>query len=251
MTLAELPYTISDLFPAGDFAFHMRFRRGDIEQFYKNNAVHADIIAERKKWLAQDAHKYAAALPESAPLLNEALDFAKSVGIHTSKGATLLETMLNLGGAWEPDLLLLKCPSIAEQPVLLAGCVCFPSSWALEEKIGRPLDAIHGPVPTLNQQFANPVQQFLARIKPGISWERINWGLSRSPELNQHPSRQLPRLGGPRGGEHGPCRIIDPGEDRRARPRPEPGRPAPGRHRGEEARRNRPDRRAAGRATLQ
>jgi hypothetical protein len=38
------------------------------------------------------------------------------------------------------------------------------------------------------------VQQFLARIKPGISWERINWGLSRSPELNQHPSRKLPRL---------------------------------------------------------
>src|SRR5205085_5294996 len=36
--------------------------------------------------------------------------------------------------------------------------------------------------------------QFLARIKPSISWERINWGLSRSPELNQHPSRKLPRL---------------------------------------------------------
>ena len=34
----------------------------------------------------------------------------------------------------------------------------------------------------------------LARMKPGISWERINWGLSRSPELNQHPSRKLPRL---------------------------------------------------------
>jgi hypothetical protein len=194
MTLAELPYTTSDLFPAGDFGFHMRFRRGDIAQFYKNSASHGDIIAERKKWLAQDSDKYAAALPESAPLLDEALDFAKSVGVHSAKGATPLESMLNLGGAWEPDLLLLKCPSIAEQPVLLVGCVCFPSSWALEEKIGHPLDAIHGPVPTLNQQFANAVQQFLARIKPGISWERINWGLSRSPELNQHPSRQLPRL---------------------------------------------------------
>jgi hypothetical protein len=38
------------------------------------------------------------------------------------------------------------------------------------------------------------VKQFLARMKPGISWERINWGLSRSAELNQHPKRRLPRL---------------------------------------------------------
>jgi hypothetical protein len=194
MTLAELPYTTSDLFPAGDFAFHMRFRRGEISAFYKNTAAHADIIAERRKWLAHDAQKYAAALPEAEPLLSEAVEVAKSLGISAPAGATPLETMLDVGGAWEPDLLLLRSAPGNAQPVLVAGCVCFPSSWALEEKIGRPLDAIHTPVPTLNEQFANPVQQFLARMKPGISWERINWGLSRSPELNQHPSRKLPRL---------------------------------------------------------
>ena len=27
-----------------------------------------------------------------------------------------------------------------------------------------------------------------------MAWLRHNWGLSRSPELNQHPSRPLPRL---------------------------------------------------------
>lgn len=194
MTLADLPYTTSDLFPAGDFAFHMRFRRGEIPAFYKSTSTHADIIAERRKWLDQDPHKYAAALPESKELLAEAVELAASLGISARVGATPFETMLNLGAAWEPDLLLLRSPSATAQPTLLAGCVCFPSSWALEEKMGRPLDAIHNPVPTLNEQFANPVQQFLARIKPGISWERINWGLSRSPELNQHPGRKLPRL---------------------------------------------------------
>jgi hypothetical protein len=194
MTLADLPYTTSDLFPAGDFAFHMRFRRGEILAFYKNTLAHADIIAERRKWLAHDASKYAAALPESEPLLEEAVEVANSLDISTRAAALPIETMLNLGGVWEPDLLLLRSSSATPQPVLVAGCVCFPSSWALEEKIGRPLDTIHTPVPTLNEQFANPVQQFLARMKPGISWERINWGLSRSPELNQHPSRKLPRL---------------------------------------------------------
>jgi dimethylamine monooxygenase subunit A len=194
MRLADLPYTTNDLFPAGEFAFHMRFRRGEVAAFYRNTAEHADIIGERRKWLAGDAQKYAGALPESEPLLAEAGELAKSVGIDTRVGGTALEAMTRLGGAWEPDLLLMRSPSEGAQPVLLAGCVCFPSSWALEEKMGRGLDAIHGPVPTLNEQFANPVQQFLARMKPGISWERVNWGLSRSPELNQHPSRKLPRL---------------------------------------------------------
>lgn len=194
MKLADLPYSTNDLFPAGDFAFHMRFRRGDIAQFYRNTSEHADVIAERRKWLQHDPAKYIAALPEAEALLAEAVEVANSVGVSAGVGSSALETMTNLGAAWEPDLLVLKSPAATSQPTLLAGCVCFPSSWALEEKIGRPLDTIHAPVPTLNEQFANPVQQFLARIKPGISWERINWGLSRSPELNQHPSRKLARL---------------------------------------------------------
>ena len=194
MRLADLPYSTNDLFPSGDFAFHMRFRRGDIPQFYQNTSDHADIIAERRKWLQHGPAKYVAALPQAEPLLAEAVEVANSVGVTARIGSSPAETMTNLGAAWEPDLLILQSPSPTSQPVLVAGCVCFPSSWALEEKIGRPLDTIHAPVPTLNDQFANPVQQFLARIKPGISWERINWGLSRSPELNQHPSRKLPRL---------------------------------------------------------
>src|ERR1043165_8901301 len=168
MTLAELPYTTNDLFPVGDFAFHMRFRRGEIPAFYKNTATNADIIAQRRKWLAHDASKYAAALQEAESLLNEAVEVENSLGISARAGAFPLETMLNLGGAWEPDLLLLQSRSATEQPVLLAGCVCFPSSWALEEKIGRLLDTIHTPVPTMNEPFANPVHKFLARLHPGL-----------------------------------------------------------------------------------
>lgn len=195
MTLAELPYGLSDLFPPGDFAFHMRFRRGEISQFYRNSPQHDAIIAERLKWLRLHPNRYAAALPESEPLLAEASELANSIGVEIhAPAADAGDHILQLGAAWEPDVLLLKSPQLTDHPVLLAGCVCFPSSWALEEKMRQPLDAIHAPVPTLNDQFANPVQQFLSRIKPGISWERINWGLSRSPELNQHPTRNLPRL---------------------------------------------------------
>ena len=31
------------------------------------------------------------------------------------------------------------------------GCVCFPSSWSLQESTGKTLDQVHGVVPELNR----------------------------------------------------------------------------------------------------
>jgi len=171
----------------------MRFRRGAIPEFYANESQDCITLDERRKWLDRDAADYAALLPEGEAILEEAIDLAESLGVPALSPSTPLERCIALGKVWQPDLLLLRTENDA-QPQLVGGCVCFPSSWSLAEKIGRPLDAIHEPVATFNAQFANPVKQFLARMKPGISWERINWGLSRSPELNQHPKRRLPRL---------------------------------------------------------
>lgn len=193
MNLRDLPYTTDDIFPAGDFAFHMRFRRGGIREFFANTSNGGAILAERRKWLEHNAGECAAVLREGEPILDEVLEIAESLDIPVSSQATPIDTCIALGRVWEPDLLFLRTAGDS-QPELVGGCVCFPSSWSFEEKVGRPLDAIHTPVPTLNAQFANPVKQFLARMKPDISWERINWGLSRTQDLNQHPNRRLPRL---------------------------------------------------------
>ena len=75
-----------------------------------------------------------------------------------------------------------------------AGVVCFPSSWRPEEKIGLTVYEIHTPVPTLNERLGDQIDKFLRAIKPGVAWERLNWGLSRSPELNQHPECEIPSL---------------------------------------------------------
>ena len=42
-----------------------------------------------------------------------------------------------------------------------------------------------------------------------LHWERSNWGLSRSPELNQHPSRDTPRLTPPFTDDEAWIRIED------------------------------------------
>jgi hypothetical protein len=192
VNVRDLPYRIDDMFPPGGFAFHMRFRRGDIREFFANSSS-ADILTERRRWLDHNSGECAAILPAGEPILEEVVELARSLDIPVPGPSTPVDTCVALGRAWEPDLLFLRTVEDS-QPELVGGCVCFPSSWSFEEKVGRPLDAIHTPVPTFNAQFASPVKQFLARMKPGISWERINWGLSRTPELNQHPNRRLPRL---------------------------------------------------------
>jgi hypothetical protein len=103
------------------------------------------------------------------------------------------ETFHALAEGLEDETMLLRRQEDGSH-LLVAGAVCFPSYWSLPEKMGRPLAEIHDPVPTVNARFASKIDAFLTRMKPGTAWERSNWGLSRSAELNQHPSRNLPRL---------------------------------------------------------
>jgi len=91
----------------------------------------------------------------------------------------------------EPDFLLLS-----RDPAglfrLRGGALCFPTGWALEEKLGHTLDFIHGVVPGLNAALGPPIQQFLTRLKPGAAFLRANWGLAATDALNLHPARRVP-----------------------------------------------------------
>jgi hypothetical protein len=59
--------------------------------------------------------------------------------------------------------------------VLAAGCVCFPSHWRLADKVGRPMAAVHGPVPHYSEELAARVDRFLDRLAPGRGAWRRNW----------------------------------------------------------------------------
>ena len=182
--LAEAPYR-----------FSIAFGRGKFEDFWGRTAENGRILAERKKWLAEDERKYLAQTSEAKELLEEAKELGVTAAtlprdVAETTGADRLARLL--GENWEPDYLVLKREQDAVR--LVAGCVCFPSSWSLEEKIGRRIDEIHEIVPALNSILGSQIRTFLERIKPGVSWTRNNWGLSRSREWNQHPSRNIAKL---------------------------------------------------------
>jgi hypothetical protein len=173
----------------------MAFARGEFSEFYAPSAENARILGERRRWLEEDENKYLAVLPAANDLVRETIELAlehntvdPSISIPTAADAGARF----IGEHWEPDYLLLKIDH--DELRLLCGCVCFPSSWALEEKIGLPIAQIHEVVPALNANIGRQIQTFLEKLKPGTFWLRSNWGLCRTPERNQHPSRKLPRL---------------------------------------------------------
>jgi len=186
--------TLAELFPEGDYRFQLRFERGDPAEFFAPTDRHKELIGERQRWLRTEPETYAAILPAGEGLLEETLELANAWhGFAPAKAATSLQMCVALGEFWEADYLLLKCEEDGEIR-LYGGCLCFPSSWRLSDKVGKPIEIIHGPVPGLNQSIGQGIHKFLAALKPGVASLRHNWGLARSPELNHHPDREFPPL---------------------------------------------------------
>src|SRR3954447_9352583 len=67
-------------------------------------------------------------------------------------------------------------------------CVCVPSHWAPEEKLGLPFAAVHAPVAD-NAALVAAAQQLVALVTSGDCWERFVWTISPSPRYDQHPLR--------------------------------------------------------------
>jgi hypothetical protein len=70
-------------------------------------------------------------------------------------------------------------------PVFTAAVLCFPSRWRLLDKLGKPLSAVHGPVPLYADRLARPVDRFMRHLRPGHIASRLNWSLLDDPALFQ------------------------------------------------------------------
>ncbi len=174
-----------DLFPDEDFRLRLTLRRGEPAAFFRAQDASGAVLAERRRWLASEPARYAALQPEGEPLLRE---FA---GLCATWGVAEVRDLVGLGGALEPDFLLMA-PDAEGRFRLRGGALCFPTGWALEEKLGETMEAIHGVVPGLNPAIGAQIHQFMARLKPGGAFLRDNWGIAATAELNLHPARRGP-----------------------------------------------------------
>lgn len=67
-------------------------------------------------------------------------------------------------------------------------CVCVPSHWAPEEKLGLDLATLHGPVAD-NALLIAASRQLTALATNGDCWERFVWTITPSARYDQHPHR--------------------------------------------------------------
>lgn len=67
-------------------------------------------------------------------------------------------------------------------------CVCVPSHWAPEDKVGRDFAAVHAPVAD-NTTLLAAARQLVQLATGGERWERHVWTITPSGRYDQHPGR--------------------------------------------------------------
>lgn len=102
------------------------------------------------------------------------------------------DPLITAGRLVQEDLCLMQHGAGGEH-VLTAAILCFPASWTLSEKMGRPLTAIHGPVDSYTPNMATRVQRLFDAIRPDRPLVRQNALLYADPALYQPRREAAPR----------------------------------------------------------
>ena len=83
------------------------------------------------------------------------------------------QPLLTLGRLVQQDLCLMQ--SNGAEYDLTGAILCFPSSWTLAQKIGRPMTGIHQPVEIYDEALASRVHRLLTAIRPEQPLWRMNF----------------------------------------------------------------------------
>lgn len=99
--------------------------------------------------------------------------------------------LLTLGQLVQEDICLLH--KQGDEHVLVGAVLCFPASWRLAEKAGKPLIGIHEPVAEYDADLARRVQRLFDGVRAGRPLWRFNRLWYDDAELHQPRSSTAPR----------------------------------------------------------
>lgn len=93
-----------------------------------------------------------------------------------------------LGQLVQEDICILR--KQGDEHVLVGAVLCFPASWRLAEKAGKPLIGIHEPVEEYDAQLAKRVQRLFDAVRAGQPLWRFNKLWYEDAELHQPRSAE-------------------------------------------------------------
>lgn len=150
------------------------------EAYAAQMAYRAKLLAEKQAdvlWMDP------AARPAADELLQAALGALPRLGFAREGNAVVCPDgrrvridraapLWTLGHLVQEDLCILQ--SAGTEHVLTGAVLCFPASWRLSDKVGRPLMAIHDPVEEYDEKLGRRVQRMFDGVKAGMPLQRHN-----------------------------------------------------------------------------
>ncbi|MBW4708504.1 DUF3445 domain-containing protein [Roseobacter sp. YSTF-M11] len=171
-----------------------------VDEAYAAQMAHRrDLIARKRTavfWQDQSARDAAAEVLREALRLLPRLGYEVSADRVRCPDGVVIDLaddtpLAVLGRIIQEDICILD--KRGDEHVLVAACLCFPASWRLSEKVGRPLVGIHDTVAEYDDGIARRVQ----RLFDGVQVARPLWRFNRlwydDPELFQPRSASAPR----------------------------------------------------------
>jgi dimethylamine monooxygenase subunit A len=193
----------------GPWRLAMGIKALDLEEWIEVDERFAAQLAERRQLLDDQRSAVLGELPESRPgqreLLKLLLDHLprrfpeqfRRVDGRIENRVTGERFVL---AAWEDAPLELMGRLVQEDLCLMqrgdagyrlvAAVLCFPAHWRLADKLGRPLQVIHEPVPGFGECLGDPVDRFFASIQVERPVWRVNWSLVDAPTLFRPPEHR-------------------------------------------------------------
>lgn len=158
-----------------------------VDEAYGAQMAHrAELIAGKRALVIDQRPEAAEALQELLNLVLAQLGARDDFSVQADQvtrpdGVTVqidhTDPLGTLGHLVQEDLCLLQKQQGAggtSEHVLTAAVLCFPSSWTLAQKIGKPLVAIHVPVDPYDDNIAKRVQRLFDGVRPNRPLWRFN-----------------------------------------------------------------------------
>jgi len=193
----------------GPWRLAMGIKALDLQAWIEIDERFLDQLAERRRLLAERRSEVLAALPESRAGQDELLALLldhlparfpdryrrddgrienRATGERFELEAWAGAPLELAGRLVQEDLCLMQRGEAGYR--LVAAALCFPAHWRLADKLGRPLQAIHAPVPGFGERLAAPVDRFFASILVERPVWRVNWSLVDTPTLFLPPEHR-------------------------------------------------------------